>query len=567
MFNRGLTLLIFAVSLQAKALIREVAVVTPVYRELLNLNLARFLLSAVRQDAVPGLKRVLVFVVNDEGSTSSAVRAENSITLSYLRALAQGHLSPLGLPPEIERAHREAGEALLGSNWRLRVIDATNSPHKQSIGELRDIGNADAMKNLDDEALKVTLLAQMDADCILPAAYLVRMVREFDEHSQLGFVQFGLENLIDDESPPRVTRRAIRSQLGLAAHDLRTQLAGELPLSGTPRTVLRASAFKRVGHFPWEAYAEDRALITRLREENIFGKFVPDVRVGNRVRGRPDGFDAATLFSQRMRRVGFPQAIAPVLDSLRWLFGHWAAFHPQAVRYFSARFRLRSDEHLRQMRVRREALRHRLLHPEVRPSYSDDPFLRNAWLPRYLAGKLRRSGSVEAELGSIARDFPNVANLDLTDESRWMTFALAASDTLVRQENEREHHFQTPNPPQSMGDATDVLVLAAFQVVFEAGRHRDEQLARGLFRVVRLTAEELALTKAEPLLQAAEALLPEGKAPSELRAEARQLIFQNLGKRFARAEFRRVTLPAWMTEFRTELWRECQDNLLGKKSG
>lgn len=405
---RYLTLCVLFVFTRGAQAIRvsDVVIVTPVYRELFNGNLFRHLAAFAEQAKSKNSPTVrFVFVVNHTQATDAAIKAENEMTLKLLMELAVGH------EPEFckQSTHCHfAATAILGSGIKIEVLNRLNFyASKPVIGELRDMGVQHAFGLFPDHQLNEVVIGMMDADTLPDPNYTSTVERVFSD-DKVDFALTDTAQTLDSASDPEISRRAIEGDLQLAASSWHYLANDKLPETSTPRILVRANILKKLGGVPKIAYAEDPALISALKESSR-GVFLPELVNKHQYRGRPDGYDAAENFKAQKRSVKIPDSARSALDEIDFFRYTVLPYYPEFFRGFNQVQDRKLEEHKQQVTSRRQKLAAMIADPTTKITFTDDPFLQNAWLPGLIQETLNKNkGDVMQSLAEISLSFPEL---------------------------------------------------------------------------------------------------------------------------------------------------------------
>ncbi len=149
-------------------------IVVPAIAELENIR--RFLASYVKIDQTYKDSTLLLFVINNTGTSADEIKLDNQLTLIYLRGIMSGD-------PE-----DETGRQLLDKDINLGVIDAA-SPRKTmperdgGVGFARKIGMDAALNVFDFVSTEKKIILATDADCTLETGYLTEVVNSFNKRN------------------------------------------------------------------------------------------------------------------------------------------------------------------------------------------------------------------------------------------------------------------------------------------------------------------------------------------------------------------------------------------------
>jgi hypothetical protein len=272
---------------------RKLFLVIPVFKELYNMNLAALLVAIANQDLHPfSPDHVhLVFNVNQTVETPQATRTENHETVEFLKALAHGEI------PKVRSDDiflKEASFRILAQGFQIHVVDHTNPGYpSRNIGRVRDDLIKYVFTRIGPEEHENTLIAWSDADSRESPHFLSSLHKTFCD-PKIQYALLSLKFGTELGSSLQVFRRLITGDIAFAGYEFLDALQNRLPLSGGPRIIARASAFRAINGVPHSQIGEDRDTITKLH--NKFpngGTWLHQTPVEVSYRARTESYDGA----------------------------------------------------------------------------------------------------------------------------------------------------------------------------------------------------------------------------------------------------------------------------------
>jgi len=281
---------------------RRVAVVVPVYSELANGNIFRFLEDFSRQTAAPNQFEIQ-FVVNNTPQVAAdrePVFLENQSTLAILRYL-EGGPRP-ALLDELPAWQKQAVEEAKSKGLRCHVLDLSTEGTERNMGAIRGRGFEAVWGRLPKDG--DVLVATMDADTRVPANYL--------ENAQMAFAFSPIEALflpMQFQPEPGASRELLRSTLreraNYSGHAFDEALAGKVHAPG-PQIIASAKAIHAAGGVPAERTGENDTLAANLAQTGRFA-YAKDITVFTADRARAGSFVGAL----RLHELSGPEKNTP----------------------------------------------------------------------------------------------------------------------------------------------------------------------------------------------------------------------------------------------------------------
>lgn len=278
------------------ALPREVSVVTPVYRELDNGNLARILRSFTEQSAHPSAFE-LVFVVNQKpeiaADPANPANVENRRTLALLRWLA----SPTAPePPEVAQLPPDGAAAFRAAKarkLRVAVVDLATAGAPTHLGELRQAGVDQALKNRPKDDKR--LVAWMDGDTVVSPTYVENLVVTFETQPvEVAFLPYRIA--MDPAGPPDQYRStfADRHKLYVTRYfATMSSAAGGRVIAESPQIVTTAKVLRQRGRVSRQSFNEDWDFSEAVAATAPY-TWIHDEPVTTLDRRRPESFNGST---------------------------------------------------------------------------------------------------------------------------------------------------------------------------------------------------------------------------------------------------------------------------------
>jgi hypothetical protein len=413
----------------------KIFMVAPVYREFYNGNLGRLLINLARQSIHPARPYTLdvFFVVNNTRQDRAEIRVENQETVAFLQTLAARQRPRVRADDVV---NRRAIEETLSSPFRIHVLDLTNPGQEtRNIGRVRNIGNRYALNQLTSLEKGHTVIAQMDTDTGLPFDYAERLQGAFAEGG-FDYALLDLQFQTEPDSEFSIFRRAITGQLDWGVYDFVDAQRSRLPLSGTPRIVMRAYTLEAIGGIPEYSMGEDTTLIRLLSESPHRGVFLSDLTVRPAYRGRDDGYDAAYFESQKYAPAEPASFIYDSLSDLEHLeAGFSGKFHLSGTTPEDRALWAEERAYLLNQKERETSdlllnvsdHLHRLSRG-TRPlplEHFSHPLLASRWFGPYLELKFASAGQDQVQtLMNVMQDLPH--EFTMTPENRlWVRFEAA----------------------------------------------------------------------------------------------------------------------------------------------
>ena len=296
-FWGGLSQLSVAAENNGKSM--AVNVVTPVYRELKNGNLARMIESFLKQQ---NQNFDLVFVINNNPDIakdkSSEILEENQDTLAVLH-FVKGEVN--SLPNYLSKSDREIFERARGASIKLDIVDLSTNGIFRNIGLIRDIGVQRVIQKARSMGQN-EIVAMLDADCTVSPDYVEKLSQTYSG-GDFRSVFLMLEHGVEKYSPRALYASTFKERFWFAWQSFVVSTRN-LPYTGvgTPQITATTEALASIGGVPHLEKYEDFELAKNLWL-NGQTKVLPDLRVKTNDRVRPDGW----LSSKRLKNLELDQ--------------------------------------------------------------------------------------------------------------------------------------------------------------------------------------------------------------------------------------------------------------------
>ncbi len=261
----------------------SLAISIPIYNEWRNQNL-RILLKAFSRIALPGLKTKLVFVINHSpeiAEQKTDIYEDNRSSYDYLTSLQKGEPGNA----EVETL----SESLRKNQIELEIVDLTTEGIPRNIGRLRQMG-MDRALSLHQGSKDNLILATFDADSLPPIEYREEIARSFSDPAREA-AAFFMQFRIPRGSDPRLHASHYLNRGFYGSLDLHFAMRHSNLCGGSPRIVVRASFFEKIGGFEYLDEGEDANLLERMHlRTRVQVLWANPVLTADRA--RPDGYDA-----------------------------------------------------------------------------------------------------------------------------------------------------------------------------------------------------------------------------------------------------------------------------------
>ncbi len=284
-----------------------ISVVVPVYRELENGNIARYLESFTAQGA-HAKQFELVMIVNNTPEAvaeNSPVFQENQRTIQLLKYAGRETNTPPDFFSSLPRWQQEVVQRARAKELNIKIVDLSTAGIEKSMGVIRDTGvqkTLESHKDIEENHI----FAMMDADTLVNPGYIENIAAHFHD-PKLNMLSLGRNWRVEAGSNPFVYQSSYQFRYGSALAGLKA--AGQLHAEGGggPQTIARAAAVKKVGGYMHIGGGEDGMLSMDIMNLGQY-RTPHDVQVFIGDRFRPDGYDA--IYRQQGANYGVEREVS-----------------------------------------------------------------------------------------------------------------------------------------------------------------------------------------------------------------------------------------------------------------